>query len=157
MLKKGVFYPVRAAFLYSLYSRYSSLDELPEADRAKAEKEIFRRNIDEVWNDTSAFFRQSAPHILEKAIADPKMKMALVFRWYLGLSTRWAKNGESERVSDYQIWCGPSIGAFNAWVRGTVLEKTENRRVAEVAEKIMTETAYLQRVAAVKAAGFIAG
>ena len=36
--------------------------------------------------------------------------MALVFRWYLGMSSRWAIEGSVERRSDYQIWCGPAQG-----------------------------------------------
>jgi trans-AT polyketide synthase, acyltransferase and oxidoreductase domains len=154
VLKKGVFYPVRANQLYSWYKRYNSLEELSSAEREKIEKELFQRSIEEVWNDTSAFFRQTAPNLLEKALADPKMKMALVFRWYLGLSTRWAKSGEIGRESDYQIWCGPSMGAFNNWVKGTEFEDPKNRHVVAVTEKLMTETAYLRRLGAIRAAGF---
>ncbi len=154
VLKKGVFYPARAALLHSLYKRYNSLEELSSTEREKIENELFQHSIEEVWNDTSAFFRQTAPHLLEKALADPKMKMALVFRWYLGLSTRWAKNGEVGRESDYQIWCGPSMGAFNTWVRGTEFEHPENRHVVPITEKLMTETAFLQRIGAIKAAGY---
>ncbi|MBI5896644.1 MAG: hypothetical protein HZB24_11795 [Desulfobacterales bacterium] len=58
--------------------------------------------------------------------------MALVFRSYLGQSSRWAKIGDPNRKMDYQIWCGPAMGAFNAWVKGTFLEKTENRLVATI-------------------------
>jgi len=44
------------------------------------------------------------------------------------------------------IWCGPSLGAFNDWSRGTYLEKPENRHVADVALQILTGAAYLVRV-----------
>ena len=47
---------------------------------------------------------------------------------------------------DYQIWCGPSMGAFNDWVRGTYLEKPENRHAVDVAEHIMCGAAYLYRL-----------
>lgn len=59
--------------------------------------------------------------------------MALVFRWYLGLSSRWANAGEPGRQLDYQVWCGPAMGAFNEWVKGTPLEATANRTVVGVA------------------------
>jgi len=72
--------------------------------------------------------------------------MALVFRWYLGLSSRWANAGEPGRELDYQVWCGPSMGAFNDWVRGSYLESVENRRVVDVAVHLMTGAAYLQRL-----------
>jgi trans-AT polyketide synthase, acyltransferase and oxidoreductase domains len=55
--------------------------------------------------------------------------MALIFRWYLGLSSRWSNSGEQGREMDYQIWCGPSMGSFNDWVRGTYLEDYQNRRL----------------------------
>jgi trans-AT polyketide synthase, acyltransferase and oxidoreductase domains len=44
--------------------------------------------------------------------------MALVFRWYLGQSPVWANQGDADRKIDYQIWCGPAMGAFNEWVQG---------------------------------------
>ncbi len=46
--------------------------------------------------------------------------MALVFRWYLGQSSRWANAGEPTRKVDYQVWCGPAMGAFNEWTQGLV-------------------------------------
>jgi hypothetical protein len=72
--------------------------------------------------------------------------MALVFRWYLGLSSAWANTGEPGRELDYQVWCGPAMGAFNDWVRGSPLEDPENRRVAEVGTELMTNAAYLVRL-----------
>jgi trans-AT polyketide synthase, acyltransferase and oxidoreductase domains len=53
--------------------------------------------------------------------------MALVFRWYLGQSSRWANAGEPTRKLDYQVWRGPSMGAFNEWVKGSCLEPPPNR------------------------------
>ena len=35
----------------------------------------------------------------------------------------WATAGEPARQIDYQIWCGPAMGAFNQWVKGSPLEK----------------------------------
>ena len=74
---------------------------------------------------------------MERAERDPKHRMALVFRSYLGLSSRWANAGEPSRMMDYQVWCGPAMGAFNEWTRGTFLEKPENRRVVAIAETLM--------------------
>ena len=74
---------------------------------------------------------------MTRADKDPKHKMALVFRWYLGQSSRWANSGESTRVVDYQIWCGPAMGAFNEWVKGSFLEKPENRKADIVALNLL--------------------
>ncbi len=71
--------------------------------------------------------------------------MALVFRWYLGMSSHWATSGDPARTVDYQIWCGPAMAAFNDWVRGSYLEAPENRRVAAVALNILYGAAVLTR------------
>jgi hypothetical protein len=76
--------------------------------------------------------------------------MALVFRWYLGLSSRWANVGEPSRKIDYQVWCGPAMGAFNEWVRGSFLEKPENRRVVTVAMNILYGAAVLLRAGSLR-------
>jgi trans-AT polyketide synthase/acyltransferase/oxidoreductase domain-containing protein len=72
--------------------------------------------------------------------------MALVFRWYLGLSSVWANRGDAGRELDYQIWCGPAMGSFNAWVKGSRLQHWENRRVADVALQLLNGAAYLNRI-----------
>jgi hypothetical protein len=54
---------------------------------------------------------------------------------------------------DYQIWCGPSMGAFNSWVKGTYLEDINNRRVVDVAKHIMTGAAFLNRIMVLRSQG----
>ncbi len=54
---------------------------------------------------------------------------------------------------DYQIWCGPSMGAFNDWVKGTYLELPENRHAADTNLKILTGAAYLYRIRILEAQG----
>ena len=54
---------------------------------------------------------------------------------------------------DYQVWCGPSMGAFNDWVRGSYLEPPQNRHVVDVAYHIMTGAAFLYRVQQLRAQG----
>ena len=137
VLKKGTLFPLRAQKLYDLYREYESIEAIPADERAKLEKTIFRRNLDVVWADTVAYFESRDPEQIHRANANPKAKMALIFRWYLGLSSRWSNSGEVGREMDYQIWCGPAIGAFNEWVKGTSLEHPQNRRVADVAEHLM--------------------
>ncbi|PDW02125.1 PfaD family polyunsaturated fatty acid/polyketide biosynthesis protein [Candidatus Viridilinea mediisalina] len=145
VLKRGTLFPVRAQKLYEIYRAYDSLDAIPAAERSKLERQIFRRPLAEVWGDTEAFFAGRDPEQLRQAEANPKRKMALVFRWYLGLSSRWANSGEPGRETDYQIWCGPAMGAFNSWVRGSHLEQPEERRVVEVARQLMVGAAYQYR------------
>jgi trans-AT polyketide synthase, acyltransferase and oxidoreductase domains len=145
VLKRGTLFPVRAQKLYELYRAYDSLEAIPPSERAKLERQIFRRSLDEVWQETQAFFAARDPEQLRQANRNPKRKMALVFRWYLGLSSRWANSGEPGREADYQIWCGPAMGAFNSWARGSHLEQLAERRVVEVARQIVVGAAYQYR------------
>ncbi|MBV8085719.1 MAG: PfaD family polyunsaturated fatty acid/polyketide biosynthesis protein [Chloroflexi bacterium] len=146
LLKRGTLFPMRAQRLYELFQAFDSLEALPAAERERLERQIFRRSIEDVWADTQAFFRVRDPEQLRLAEGDPKRKMALVFRWYLGLSSRWSNAGEPGREMDYQIWCGPAMGAFNDWVRGSYLEPPDARSAPDVAEQIMRGAAYLHRL-----------
>ena len=130
-----------------------SIEDLPVAEREKLEKTVFRKNLDQVWEETRSYFEQRDPRQLERAGRDPKHKMALVFRWYLGQSPVWANQGVSDRKLDYQIWCGPAMGAFNEWVRGSFMEVTGQRRVATVAMNILFGAAVLMRASQLKLQG----
>ncbi len=145
VLKRGTMFAMRATKLYDLYTRYNRFEELPEKERANIEKSILRRSFEEEWQATRRFFEQRDPRQVEKAEKDPRHKMALVFRSYLGRSSMWGITGEADRKMDYQIWCGPSMGAFNEWVRGSFLEKAENRDVATVAMNLLYGAAVVTR------------
>jgi trans-AT polyketide synthase/acyltransferase/oxidoreductase domain-containing protein len=146
VLSRGTLFPPRAQRLAALYRTYETLAAIPPAERTVLERQIFRRDLAEVWAETLAFFQDRDPEQLARAVAQPKRALALLFRWYLGLSSRWAMTGEAGRETDYQIWCGPAMGAFNDWVRGSALEDPACRRVVPVAEQIMTGAAYLARI-----------
>ncbi|WP_345073293.1 ACP S-malonyltransferase [Phytohabitans flavus] len=141
VLKRGVFFPARARKLYELYRRHESLDEIDAETRAVIEARYFRKSFEEVWQDTRAFFAVRDPREIEQAEQNPKHKMALVFRWYFGHSQRAAMQGLEEYRVDFQVHCGPALGAFNQWVRGTVRESWRNRHVDEIGELMMRETA----------------
>jgi PfaD family protein len=153
VLRKGTLFPMRAQKLYELYVAHDSLDAIPADQRRKLEAQVFRRPLDDVWADTERYFERRDPAQLERARGNPKRKMALVFRWYLGMSSRWSNVGEAGREMDFQIWCGPAMGSFNNWVRGTYLAAAEHRRVADVAHHLLRGTAFATRVAQLRAAG----
>jgi trans-AT polyketide synthase, acyltransferase and oxidoreductase domains len=155
LLKRGTMFPMRAQRLYELYREYDSVEAIPQEEREKLEKQILKRPIEDIWQDTVAYFMERDPEQIQRAQDNPKRKMALVFRWYLGLSSRWSNTGEQGRELDYQVWCGPSMGAFNAWTRGTYLQEPANRRVTDVAWQIMTGAAYLYRVQNLKTQGLV--
>ncbi len=137
VLKRGTMFAMRAAKLYELYRRCASIDDLPSKERASLEKTVFRAPLQKIWEDTREFFLQRDPGQIERAERDPKHKLSLVFRWYLGLASRWANSGEPTRAIDYQIWCGPAMGAFNEWVKGSPLADPAERRVVAVALNIL--------------------
>jgi PfaD family protein len=153
VLKRGTMFPMRAAKLYELYRAYPGLEALPVADRSMLEKNYFRTTLEGAWESTQDFFMKRDPAQIERAQRDPKHKMALVFRSYLALSSRWANAGEPSRAMDYQVWCGPAMGAFNEWVKGTFLERPENRRAADVALNLLYGAAVQLRVLAVRTQG----
>jgi PfaD family protein len=153
LLKRGTLFPMRAQKLYELYQKYESIEAIPAAERAQLERQLFRKPLDTIWHETEAFFAERDPEQIRRAADNPKRKMALVFRWYLGLSSRWSNTGEAGRELDYQIWCGPAMGAFNDWVRGSYLEAPEQRRAADIARQIMAGAAYLLRVQQLRAYG----
>lgn len=142
VLKRGVFFPVRARKLHLLRSQYRSLEELPREVTSQLENKYFKKPIDEVWRETVADLNSKGRRDdIERADKDPKHKMSLVFGWYFDYSSRLALEGIQEHRLDYQIHTGPALGAFNQWVKGTELENWRSRHVNSIAEKLMTETA----------------
>lgn len=145
VLRRGTMFAPRAAQLYEAYREHPSLDEIPAQLRAKIERDVLRAPIDEVWSQTRQFWQQRDPAEIARAEADPKHRMALVFRWYLGNSSRWAITGDTARRTDYQIWCGPAMGAFNRWTAGSFLAEPSNRSVVQIALNLLEGAAVTTR------------
>ena len=138
VLKRGTMFPVRAEKLYKFYNSCNSFDEIDKKSKQEIEEKFLQTSFTDAWNSTRNFFHKTGNiKEIEKAQHDPKHKMALVFRSYLGLSSKWAIQGDAKRKMDYQIWCGPAIGAFNQWVKGSFLESHENRKTAEIALNLL--------------------
>ncbi len=155
VLKRGTMFPLRAARLYDLYRSHDRYEAIPPDQRATLERDFFQRSFEAEWAATRAFFSRREPAQIERAERDPKHKMALVFRSYLGRSSVWAVSGDPERVIDYQIWCGPSLGAFNEWVRGSFLEPPENRRTVTVALNLLFGASVATRAAGLRNQGVV--
>ncbi len=153
VLKRGTLFSGRAVQLSELYTTYDSIEALPSDTRARLEKDVFRAPLEEIWSQTQRFFAQRNPREIEKAERDPKHRMSLVFRWYLAMSAQWAIDGEPERRFDYQICTGPSIGAFNAWVKGSFLEAPENRTVVAIARNLLEGAAVITRAQQLRSYG----
>jgi trans-AT polyketide synthase/acyltransferase/oxidoreductase domain-containing protein len=99
-----------------------------------------------VWLEVKRYFTERGrTGELDRADRQAKHRMALVFRWYLGMASRWAIAGEASRRADYQIWCGPAMGAFNSWVRGSFLEDPRQRGVVQIALNLLEGAAVVTR------------
>ena len=153
VLKRGTMFAIRAKKLYDLYRTCDSFEALPPAQRALLERDFFRAPLEDVWRDTQQFFATRDPQQVTRAERDPKHKLALIFRSYLGRASGWANAGDESRQVDYQVWCGPAMGAFNEWVRGSVLDPLEDRDVVTVALNLLVGAAALTRAGWLRAQG----
>ncbi len=153
VLKRGTMFAARGHRLYELYQRYDSIEQIPAPERQKIEREIFRAPLEEIWEGTARFFQGRNPAEVAKAQTDPHHRMALIFRWYLGMASKWAITGDPARTLDYQIWCGPAMGAFNRWVSGSFLEAPEARSAVQIALNILEGAAVIARAGQLRSFG----
>jgi trans-AT polyketide synthase, acyltransferase and oxidoreductase domains len=155
VLKKGSLFATRANKLYELYQRYASLDEIDERTRTQIQEKYFKRSFSEVWDETKRYYLRAHPQKLRDIENNPKRVMGLIFKWYFAHSTRLALEGSEGQQIDYQVHCGPAMGAFNQWVKDTELQCWRDRHVDHIAELIMTNAAHFlnQRFAFLSGSG----
>lgn len=145
VLKRGTFFPARANKLFELYRQYNALEEIDPATATMLQEKYFKRSFQQIWEETSAYWRSTRPAELEKAERNPKHKMALVFKWYFVHTNRLALAGEAAEKVSFQVHCGPALGAFNQFVAGTELASWRNRHVDEIARLLMEQGAAVLR------------
>jgi trans-AT polyketide synthase/acyltransferase/oxidoreductase domain-containing protein len=153
VLRRGSMFAFRAERLYRIYADHAGWAQVPAPVRAKVEREILRAPFEAVWAETRRFWLDREPEQAERADRDPKHRMALVFRWYLGMASRWAIRGETGRRPDYQIWCGPAMGAFNRWAEGGFLADPAHRTVVQIARNLLEGAAAAARAQQVRSHG----
>jgi trans-AT polyketide synthase/acyltransferase/oxidoreductase domain-containing protein len=141
--KRGLFFPARANKLFELYRRHNSLDEIDTKTRQQIQERYFKRSFEDVWRETRDYYSRNYPHKLAEIEANPKQKMACLFRWYFIHSSRLAMSGSEDQKVDYQVHCGPALGAFNQWVCDTELKNWRSRHVADIGLRLMHGTAEL--------------
>ena len=142
VLKKGLLFPMRANKLYALYTHHESLEDIPAAVRAQLERGFFKCSLGQVWEEALAYLA-SRGRVKDMALAraNPKVRMARVFRWYFAYSGRLAFSGSPEDQVNYQVHTGPALGAFNQWVEGTELEPWTRRHVDAIAVALLQAAA----------------
>jgi trans-AT polyketide synthase, acyltransferase and oxidoreductase domains len=153
VLRRGTLFAARASRLYETYRSYPSLAEIPGDVRSRLERDVLHASLDEIWAETRAFWTERDPAEVHRAEEDPRHQMALVFRWYLGKSSRWAIDGETSRRTDYQLWAGPAVGAFNRWTAGSFLADPGERTATQIALNLLEGAAVITRSHQARTAG----
>jgi PfaD family protein len=147
-------FPVRAEKLYQAYKTYSDFRDLPDKLKKEIEDKFLMQGFEQAWQSTRQFFlSRGNVNEIKKAENDLRHKMALVFRSYLGKSSGWAIQGRPERKMDFQIWCGPAMGAFNQWAGSSFLASHENRKTADIALNLLFGACVLTRAMFLKTQG----
>ena len=152
VLKRGSLFASRANRLYELYRTLPDLAAIPAETLREIEERYLGRSIDAVWQETAGFYAGRAPAELAEAEANPRKKMAMVFRWYFVHCGRLAIDGRADQRANFQIHSGPAMAAANRWLKGTSLEDWRRRNVDVLADRLMAETARLfeERLEAVR-------
>jgi PfaD family protein len=145
VLHRGTMFANRARRLYEAYRGHPSIEAIPAGVRAALERDVLHATLDEVWAETRSFWEERDPAELARAERDPKHRMALAFRWYLGRSSGWAIDGDTRRRTDYQLWAGPAVGAFNRWTAGSFLAAPAERTVTQIALNLLEGAAVVTR------------
>ncbi|AND15933.1 enoyl-CoA hydratase/isomerase [Rathayibacter tritici] len=142
VVTKGTLFRARAERLRELYLAHGSLDDLTPETRDLLEQRWFRRDLGSVWAETRDHLQRRRPEALNDITDSPKRRLGHVLRWYFVLSSRLAREGDATRITDFQIHCGPAMGAFNESVAGTSLEDRRARTVRAVADRLLSGSSH---------------
>lgn len=145
VLKRGTMFAVKAQRLYELYRRHESIDQFSAKDRVWLEKQVLRESFETAWARIVEYKAKSDPAFASKSGRNPRDEMAHVFRLFLFMGSQWAREGTEDRRADFQIWCGPAMGAFNDWVRDSFLEPGEARHVEQIGLNLLEGAAHVTR------------
>ena len=139
VLKAGTMFPVREKVNTSYYKACRLTGSDPGRGAHKTRITGLPQAVGNGLAGDGSFLPRARPGAaLNVRSQNPKCKMSLVFRWYRGCRHAGPTAGKTAaRKMDYQIWCGPAMGAFNEWTRDTYPSCAANRRAPEVAEHLM--------------------
>nr|WP_246363033.1 PfaD family polyunsaturated fatty acid/polyketide biosynthesis protein [Paenibacillus alba] len=140
VVKKYTKFHARANKLYQLFMQYNSIEDIPQQVRTEIESKYFKRSFSDAWDLICEYKKEKNPNELKKAAENPRTKMALIFKWYFAYCNQLTLRGEVSEIDNFKIYCGPAMGAFNLWVKGTPYEHWRNRNVDKIAELLMQKT-----------------
>ncbi len=134
IVNKGSYFSARAQKLYDLYRMYQRLEDIDQKTKKQMEQHFFQRDCESVIEEIIA---NAEPQETNEINNNEKFKMLKVFQWYFNHSKQLAIKGHQKEQKNYQIYCGPAMGAFNQWAQGGPFEKWQNRNVDKIAEYLM--------------------
>ena len=138
VVKKYTRFSTRANRLYQLSKQFNSLDAIPAAVRHEIETQYFKRTFAQVWERVCEYKNRKNPNQIREAQENPRLKMILIFKWYFAHCNKVTLRGDETERDNFLIYCGPALGSFNQWVRGTPYESWKNRHVDKVTELLMS-------------------
>ena len=139
VVKKDTHFHIRANKLYQLFLQYNSVEEIPQVTKQQIETQYFKRTFSEVWDLICEYKSEKNPEQITEAKENPRLKMALIFKWFFAHCNQLTLNGDESEKDNFLIFCGPALGSFNQWVQGTQYEYWKNRHVDKIAELLMVD------------------
>ncbi len=140
VMSRGVFFPARANKLLGLYQHYNSLGEIPPSVLGHICEKYFNSDLESVYEKCTGLYTKED---IDRTWNNPRGRMALTFKWYLDNAVSLALAGQESDTVNFQIYCGPCLGAFNQWVSGTELENWHARYVDVINKKLMDAAGFL--------------
>lgn len=153
VLKRGTMFAVKAQRLYELFRRHGNVEQFPAKDREWLEKQVLRESFESSWARILEYKAKTDPAFAAKNDRNPRDQLAHVIRLFLFMGSQWAREGNEERKADFQIWCGPAMGAFNDWARGSFLEPCEARSVRQIGLNLLEGAAQATRARQLRSFG----
>ncbi|WP_144558024.1 ACP S-malonyltransferase [Shouchella miscanthi] len=132
VVKKGMFFPARANKLHDLLKQYKKVSEIDFKTKELIEERYLNEKIINII--------QTNEHQSSSSRRTPKSQIQEVLKFYLKNTVQLAIKGEASQKVNFNIYCGPALGAFNRWIKGTELENWRNRNIDVIAKKLITET-----------------
>ncbi|MGQ5261994.1 ACP S-malonyltransferase [Micromonospora sp. ZYX-F-536] len=144
VMRKGTLFAARANKLYQLYRNHGGIEDLDARTRATVESSCFGQPLEEVWERIRQRHQARGDTTdIARAEAAPKLRMGMVFRQYFVDSTIAAMDGKVEDKVNFQVHCGPAMGAFNRFADETGLGPWRHRHADAIAEALMSGAADL--------------
>jgi trans-AT polyketide synthase/acyltransferase/oxidoreductase domain-containing protein len=136
ILKKGVFFPAKAARLHEIFRTQESLSSMPVRLKDEVEKKYLKKSFAEVLGE---IVEHGTPAGLDSLEESPTYELGLILRWYYNRSIELALNGAQADAVDFNVHTSGAMGACNQWLRNTPYEAWRSRHAEEMGARLMQE------------------